>query len=94
MLNVPPLERLPYITSKGNATIALAHTAVTYWNAKLNSLALKFRTKHPDVTFSVYGTYNLFNRIMDNPQGYKQTAKVKNTTGYCKGYATYVFSIP
>ncbi|KAF4839781.1 Acetylesterase [Colletotrichum siamense] len=87
-LNVPPLERMPRTTQSSAAAtrIPLEKAAVEDWNGRLRVLARDWRQAHDDVTVFQYDTYGLFDRVIDTPERYKETAVYKNTTTYCYAY--------
>ncbi|KAK1671571.1 hypothetical protein BDP55DRAFT_617426 [Colletotrichum godetiae] len=87
-LNVPPLERMPRTTQSSAAgeRIPLEKAAVEDWNERLGVLVNDLRETHGDVTMFQYDTYGLFDRVIDTPGRYKETAVYKNTTTYCSAY--------
>ncbi|KAL0766879.1 hypothetical protein CaCOL14_010450 [Colletotrichum acutatum] len=87
-LNVPPLERMPRTTQSSAAgeRIPLEKAAVEDWNERLGAFVSDLREAHGDVTVFQYDTYGLFDRVMDTPERYKETAVYKNTTTYCSAY--------
>ncbi|WYZ42414.1 hypothetical protein EsH8_VI_000113 [Colletotrichum jinshuiense] len=87
-LNVPPLERMPRTTQSRAAAerIPLEKAAVADWNGRLRVLARDLRKAHEDATVFLYDTYGLFDRVIDTPDRYKETAIYKNSTSYCEAY--------
>lgn len=87
-LNVPPLERMPRTTQSSAAgeRIPLEKAAVADWNNRLGVFVNDLRDAHRDVTVFQYDTYGLFDRVMDTPERYKETAVYKNMTTYCSAY--------
>ncbi|KAF9880432.1 cellulose-binding gdsl lipase acylhydrolase [Colletotrichum karsti] len=87
-LNVPPLERMPRTTqsSAADTRIPLEKAAVEDWNGRVSDLAGDLRKTHEDATVFLYDTYGLFDRVIDTPDRYTETAVYKNTTTYCSAY--------
>jgi hypothetical protein len=87
-MNVPPLERAPLtMEKKDNVSMTREDNAIKSWNNQLKSLSDSFRNKHPNVTATVFSTYDVFNNVLDHPEAFPQTAILKNTKEYCNGYA-------
>ncbi|KAB2572160.1 Lipase GDSL [Lasiodiplodia theobromae] len=85
-LNVPPLERTPLTTGQGSDSINLEKPAVVDFNDRISNLASSLQEKHTDATVFQFDAHTLFNKILDDPSSYTQTAGLKNTTGYCADY--------
>jgi hypothetical protein len=67
--------------------------AIKTWNGKLVALSDSFRSKHPGVTTSIFSTYDVFNKVLDHPEAFPQTAVLKNTKEFCAGYARLVVRV-
>lgn len=82
-LNVPPIERGPYV----RGWEYLIHSAaVTDWNTYLANMATNLTIAYNYTTVFHFDTNTLFNQVMDDPTWYTQTAGYKNTTDNCKEY--------
>ncbi|KAK1491458.1 hypothetical protein CCUS01_03244 [Colletotrichum cuscutae] len=66
--------------------IPLEKAAVADWNERLGVFVKNLREAHVDVTVFQYDTYGLFDRVMNTPERYRETAVYKNTTTYCSAY--------
>jgi phospholipase/lecithinase/hemolysin len=53
---------------------------VREWNARLSNHTSEFRTTHPKANVAIYNADTLFNKIMDDPNGYGFI----DTTSHCK----------
>jgi hypothetical protein len=84
---VPPLQRAPLTVQAGGQGVALEEKAVKSWNADLAKLSDALRSKHADVTTSVFSAYDVFDKAMNNPAAFPQTAMLRDTKAFCNGYA-------
>ena len=79
LMNVPPIGRGP----TGNREIA---DSIQNWNKRLINVAAEFRYSYPDVTVHEFDTFRFFNRVMDDPTSFPETAIYKNLTDECSDY--------
>lgn len=65
-IDVPPVNRFPggLAARRGNPEVAMKYRE---WNDVLRTQVEGFREKHPDVAAFIWSSYDVFNRIMDNP---------------------------
>ncbi|KAL9128826.1 MAG: hypothetical protein Q9217_002579 [Psora testacea] len=80
LMNVPPIGRAPV----GNPSIA---SSISDWNKRLMDVAADFRKDHAGVTVHEFDTFTFFNRVMDHPASFPETAHYINVTDYCPAYA-------
>ncbi|RKL36646.1 hypothetical protein BFJ72_g8195 [Fusarium proliferatum] len=87
-LTVPPLEHAPRITgsSASGTRIPLMANATAKWNSRYRLFQQRIKYLHPTATVFVYDTYPLFQKVMDDPSQFKETAVYKDTETYCKAY--------
>lgn len=79
-MNSPPIERTPYgYPAQGPAT--------RYFNARLHEKASNFSSTYPDTMVFQFDTNNFFNKVIDKPRSFPETALYKNTTKHCLKYA-------
>jgi len=82
-LNVPPIERAPYV----RGTEYLNHSAaVVDWNTRLANMAANLTIMYDDTTVFHFDTNTLFNQVIDDPKSFKQTAGYKDTADRCQEY--------
>ncbi|PSR77730.1 hypothetical protein BD289DRAFT_463536 [Coniella lustricola] len=92
ILNVPAIERSPHIRSQGAPAVAMARRDLLQFNGMLWDMLRSFKAKHKDkANVFVYDVYKDWNTVIDHPQAFKQTARLKNTMDYC---AAYQFGTP
>jgi hypothetical protein len=75
---------------KDNESVGREDKAIKSWNSKLKTLSDSFRSKHPGVMATIFSTYDVFNKVLDHPEAFPQTAILKNTKEFCNGYARFV----
>ena len=83
ILNIPPLDRMPFSRKWGHP---VPPQAVLDWNARLANLASNLTLHHPDATVFYLDTHALFNEVIDDPKSYPQTEVYRNTTDECQKY--------
>ena len=84
-ITVPPLNRTPAGTStpppplrnvfsRASLTLDNAHgwytNGVLNWNTNLTHSLQQYSSLHDDITISLYDSSRIFNRVLDDPQGY------------------------
>lgn len=92
LLGPPALEYAPQ-QQKYQDTFPNLRKAIQDWtNTLTNEFVPNLKKAHPDVTASVFSTAVVFEKIMQNPKSYTQTAGLKVLgSDYCAAYAKYVF---
>ncbi|EUC37533.1 carbohydrate esterase family 16 protein [Bipolaris zeicola 26-R-13] len=87
-LNVPPVNLAPLTTQQNDGGYAVEHEgkAIEDWNKRITNMVSGFKAKNKGTTTFVYDTWSLYNSVIKNPASYKQTADLKNVTGYCDAY--------
>ncbi|CAH0035140.1 unnamed protein product [Clonostachys rhizophaga] len=87
-LTVPPLEHAPRITgSSASATrVPLMANATAHWNSEYKVFQKRINYLYPNATVFVYDTYPLFQKVINDPSQFEETAVYKDTTTYCKAY--------
>ena len=86
MLNVPPLDRGPFIKS---SQARIEGPKIKDFNQRLHGLHSDFTRSYPDVSALLFNTNLLFSNILNNPETYPQTADLRNVTGYCEAYDSF-----
>jgi phospholipase/lecithinase/hemolysin len=76
--NRPPWHYPDVLTAGHNAEYL--RLRVREWNARLSNHTYEFRTTHPKANVAIYNADTLFNKIMDDPNGYGFI----DTTSHCK----------
>ena len=95
-LTVPPVNLAPLTLHAGDAATAVPQEGkvIADWNKRLGVMVAAFQAKHPSAanttttttkTF-VHDTWAVFNKVIENPKGYEQTAGLRNVTDYCAAY--------
>ncbi|KAF2397470.1 hypothetical protein EJ06DRAFT_481860 [Trichodelitschia bisporula] len=84
-LDVPPLQRTPLTKAGPKEGIPLEEAAVKDWNKRLGAMVDTLR-KRSGVTAWIVSSYTIFDKAMDNPAAYKQTAGLKDTGSFCEAY--------
>lgn len=92
-LTVPPLEHAPRITGSSASAerIPLMANATSDWNSHYRNFEKRIRYLHPTASVFVYDTYPLFQRVIDDPSQFTESAMFKDTTTYCKAYQKQVY---
>lgn len=85
-LQVPPVNLAPLTLENGEWSIENEGKAIQVWNDKLKEMTASFGAKHADAELLVHQTWDLYNKVIENPASFEQTAGLKNVTGYCKAY--------
>ncbi|KAJ4253744.1 hypothetical protein NW762_010138 [Fusarium torreyae] len=87
-LTVPPLEHAPRVTgSSASATrIPLMANATADWNSRYRVFQKRIKYLHPQATVFIYDTCPLFQKVIDDPAQFKETAVYKDSDTYCKAY--------
>lgn len=89
-LQVPPVNLAPLTLENGEWSIENEGKAIQVWNDKLKEMTASFGAKHADAELLVHQTWDLYNKVIENPASFEQTAGLKNVTGYCKAYEKWV----
>lgn len=86
-VNVPPVDRTPYIISKGNTAQEQAKKAILAFNDKIAVLA-KNTTEVAVQVVNVWvlDANGLFEQVLDNPASYEATKGYTNVTEFCEAY--------
>ena len=85
-LNVPSIQFAPQTSIHGAAVQKQEQRAIIDWNSRLAKLAIGMVNNYQDVTTLTFDTYALFSTVLRDPTLFQQTARYKNTTGYCAAY--------
>ncbi|VUC20931.1 unnamed protein product [Clonostachys rosea] len=100
LLSVPPLERAPRTTQSSDAEnrVPLMKDAVQDWNQRLEVFKRRIQYLHSNANVFLFDTYSLFQKVIDDPAQYEETAIYKDTTTYCSAYqrrnvAFYIFNM-
>lgn len=87
LLDVPPMHRSP-MGQTGPLSVLLLKSLVIQWNRRLQLLVRRFQKGHMDAMLTIYSTYELFEKIMDNPRAFAQTRDLAILTPeFCMKYA-------
>ena len=70
ILDVPPLDRAPTATDRGNATVYETYTNITAFNQVLRNQANAFLSAHQGSRISFLNTSVPFDSVISNPQQY------------------------
>ncbi|CAI6043282.1 unnamed protein product [Clonostachys chloroleuca] len=81
LLSIPPLERAPRTTQSSDAEnrVPLMKDAVQDWNERLRIFKQRIQYLHSDVNVFLFDTYSLFQKVIDDPAQYEETAVYKDT---------------
>ncbi|KAL6702900.1 hypothetical protein ACN47E_000801 [Coniothyrium glycines] len=87
-LSTPPVNLAPLTLNQDDGGYAkeAEGKVILDWNSRLKNMTATFAAKHKGVKVFVHDTYGVFNKIIQNPKAYPQTAGLKNVTGYCEAY--------
>ncbi|CZT00542.1 uncharacterized protein RAG0_08548 [Rhynchosporium agropyri] len=70
IVNIPPLERSPYIQDGDETSIAHYASVIKVFNDNLPKHVAAFQDKHPNGMVMMYDAHKFFTRILDNPKEY------------------------
>ncbi|CAG8974392.1 hypothetical protein HYALB_00010643 [Hymenoscyphus albidus] len=86
-LTTPPVDRSPLALTNSPEQQKTEKDAVAVWNGNLTELVKGFKKEKADTNVFTVDTSEIFNKAMDTPTAFKETAGLKNTTGFCADYA-------
>ncbi|KAF1836120.1 hypothetical protein BDW02DRAFT_629006 [Decorospora gaudefroyi] len=87
-LSVPPVNLAPLTLNQDDGGYAVEHEGIVIadWNQRLTAMVAAFQAKHTGTTTFIHDTWGLYNRVIEEPKSYEQTAGLKNVTAYCDAY--------
>ncbi|KAH7092957.1 hypothetical protein FB567DRAFT_159713 [Paraphoma chrysanthemicola] len=87
-LNVPPVNLSPLILEQADNGYAKENEGkvIADWNARVVNLTTQFKATHKGVEAFVFDTNALYQKVIADPKSFKQTAGLKNVTGFCDAY--------
>lgn len=86
LLNVPALERSPWILAHGKDAVAMMAEDLKQFNTLIAEMAADFKAKHEGVNVWVYDSYRDFTAAIDEPKYFEQTKNIKIVSAYCDSY--------
>jgi phospholipase/lecithinase/hemolysin len=85
-LDVPPLQKSP-MSQKYPASLSKEQAALKNWASRLDGLASALKSRHPEVMARTFSTYNVFDKIIENPRAFPQTSNLKEIADFCDQYS-------
>ncbi|GAM88944.1 hypothetical protein ANO11243_069780 [Dothideomycetidae sp. 11243] len=85
-LNVPPIQKSPFGVMVASLQRGPYAAAVHDWNERIATLASNLTATYADASATVFDSYDLFNKVIDNPCSNTLTCAYKDTANYCTAY--------
>lgn len=90
LYTVPPLDRAPEF----KYVVAAKKAEVVDYNHRLSVMVSNFTKKHKDATIWIVDMNGLFNKILDDPEVFPQTANYRILKSTCKYYSDNWLKLP
>jgi len=86
-VNVPPVHRSPFTSSRGRGAQELEEKAILAFNDDVGVLAKdRVKSAMQGVNVWVLDAYALFGQVLDDPARYAATKGYRNLTDFCEAY--------
>jgi hypothetical protein len=85
--NIPPITRSPMSALIKTEIKADQARSVPTFNTGLTLMASNLSATYPDTWIHIFDAHDLFNRVLDSPWAFRETAAYKSTMpDFCKAY--------
>ncbi|KAL8687792.1 MAG: hypothetical protein Q9218_006139 [Villophora microphyllina] len=86
LLNAPPIDRSPQMRNRDISAKRYLETNIVDFNHRMTLEASSIESRLPGTKVFSFDVHGFLNVIIDSPDAFSQTARLKNTRDYCREY--------